>query len=108
MIILVILLQLSVIWVFSMLGRLLSKGGHGIFNMRNAFGACCAHEVETGTDECARVLTQDNLKTILHPVASRSRTLATDFTVQRVSQPATSSRPHECPFEIYLTQLCRG
>ena len=31
---------------------LLLKGGNGIFNMCNGLSACCAHEGETGSDEC--------------------------------------------------------
>ena len=57
------------------LGLLLSKGGHGIFNVRNDGSACCAHEGETGTDESVQVLTQKDRKG--HPAATRSRTLAT-------------------------------
>ena len=45
------------------------------------------------TDKSAQVLIRKNwTKIILHPVTSRSRTLAIGFTVQRVSQPATNSR----------------
>ena len=68
-----------------------------LFKTRNDLSSCCAHESETGTDESARELKlkkwrkREEKKTVLHPVASRGRTLATGFTVQRASQPATTS-----------------
>ena len=34
--------------------------GQGIFNVRNDFKACCAHEVETGGGELAQVLIRKN------------------------------------------------
>ena len=34
------------------------KGGRGIFNVGNNFGACCAHDGETGTDGSVQVLTR--------------------------------------------------
>ena len=34
----------------SLIGLLLSKGGHGFFDVCNDLGACCAHEGEACTD----------------------------------------------------------
>ena len=48
--------------MLSAVSLLLSKGDHGSFNVRSDFSACCAHEGETGTDECAKVLTGKNRK----------------------------------------------
>ena len=53
---LVILLLLCIICVFPChrpLSLLFSKSGQGIFNVRNDFSACCAHEGETTTEESA-------------------------------------------------------
>ena len=48
---------------------------------------------KAATEKSAQVLIRKNwTKIILHPVTSRSRTLAIGFTVQCVSQPATNSR----------------
>ena len=35
---------------------ILLKGGHGIFNMCKNLGACCTHNVKTGTEKCVQVL----------------------------------------------------
>ena len=43
-----------------LLSPLLSKDRRGIFNVRNGFSACSAHEDESGTDESAQVLTRTN------------------------------------------------
>ena len=69
------------------LASLLSKGGHEIFNVRNDFSACVTQEGET--DESEQVSTRRNRETALHPLGSR--TLDTDFTVQRVSRLAMNS-----------------
>ena len=43
------------------LGLLLLKGGHGIFlNLHEDNGVCCAHTGNTGIDESAQVLTQND------------------------------------------------
>ena len=47
---------------FRATGFLLLKGGHGIFNVRNKIGVCCAHEGETGIGESAQLFTLKNLK----------------------------------------------
>ena len=56
-IILIISPLLCVICVFSChqrLGFLLSKGGHGVLNVRNRLGVSCAHDDETGTQASTR------------------------------------------------------
>ena len=48
-----------------MLGLLLSKSGHGIFNVHNdgsSVCVCCAHEGETDTDESATSGDSEELK----------------------------------------------
>ena len=55
----IVLLLTCIICVFPchwLLGLLLSKIGHGIFNMYNDFSACCAHSDETSNNKSAQVL----------------------------------------------------
>lgn len=83
----------------------LSKGLHGIFNVRNDFNVWCAYEGDTGTDECLYMPTRKDWKksptTTPHPhhhpppppppAAIRSRTLSLGFRVQCISQRAANS-----------------
>ena len=55
---------------FRATGFLLLKGGHGIFNVRNKIGVCCAHEGETGIGESAQLFTLKNLK-VPNPIATQ-------------------------------------
>ena len=80
----VILLPLCIICVFlyqQLSSRILLKGGHGMFSMSVALGACCLHEGETDTDESEQALIGKIRRMALHPVVSRGQTLATGFIV---------------------------
>ena len=59
---------LSVFPHHQLLGLLLSKNGHGIFNMHNHLqNVCWAHKGVTGTGDSAQVLTEKNWKSVFHP-----------------------------------------
>ena len=59
---------LSVFPHHQLLGLLLSKNGHGIFNMHNHLqNVCWAHKSVTGTGDSAQVLTEKNWKSVFHP-----------------------------------------
>ena len=73
------------------LGLLLSKYGHMIFNMHNDQSACCVQTGEKGTDESAQMLTRRNWKPVCHPATSWSQTLATGFIFQRIRVTSSPS-----------------
>ena len=77
------------------------KGRNGIFNVCNGLSECCTHTKATTQalpDKSAQLLTRKKGKKVLHPFASRSRTLASGFTVQCFSHSSTNSRHVSLPF----------
>ena len=67
---------------------IVSKNGHGIFNVRNDAGACCALEVETGIKECTSVGGTGEKHTHAH---THTRTHARTHTHQ--TKPKTKTPP---------------
>ena len=74
---------------------IVSKNGHGIFNVRNDAGACCALEVETGIKECTSVGGTGEKHTHAH---THTRTHARTHTHQ--TKPNTKTPP---PTHTHIT-----